>query len=102
MSFWSDPRGVRVAAATTPWRTVHGEGCCLFCVLSGNTAVLGVRPWAVRLCQMNGYLSSYATLGLLLVLGAFVFVAAFTANKLLSPATPASPPGKRDSYECGL
>jgi NADH-quinone oxidoreductase subunit A len=51
---------------------------------------------------MNGYLSSYATLGLLLVLGAFVFVAAFTANKLLSPATPASPPGKRDSYECGL
>ena len=51
---------------------------------------------------MNGYLSSYATLGLLLVLGAFVFVAAFTANKLLSPGTPASPPGKRDSYECGL
>ncbi len=51
---------------------------------------------------MNGYLSSYATLGLLLVLGALVFVAAFTANRLLSPAAPANPPGKRVSYECGL
>lgn len=51
---------------------------------------------------MNGYLSSYATLGLLLVLGAGVFVAAFTANRLLSPAEPDNPPGKRDSYECGL
>ncbi|HWB36400.1 MAG TPA: NADH-quinone oxidoreductase subunit A [Rugosimonospora sp.] len=51
---------------------------------------------------MNGYLSSYATLGLLLVLGAGVFVAAFTANRLLSPADPDNPPGKRDSYECGL
>ena len=51
---------------------------------------------------MNGYLSSYATLGLLLALGAFVFVAAFTANRLLSPAAPAMPAGKRASYECGL
>jgi NADH-quinone oxidoreductase subunit A len=51
---------------------------------------------------MNGYLSSYATLGLLLVLGALVFVAAFGANRLLSPAMAASPPGKRVGYECGL
>jgi len=35
-------------------------------------------------------------------LGAFVFVAAFTANRLLSPAAPAMPAGKRASYECGL
>ncbi len=54
------------------------------------------------LSAVNGYLSSYATLGLLLVLGAGVFVAAFTANRLLSPADPDNPPGKRDSYECGL
>lgn len=54
------------------------------------------------LSAVNGYLSSYATLGLLLVLGAGVFVAAFTANRLLSPAEPDNPPGKRDSYECGL
>jgi NADH-quinone oxidoreductase subunit A len=51
---------------------------------------------------MNGYLSSYATLGLLLALGALVFVAAFSANRLLSPAEPANPVGKRASYECGL
>jgi NADH-quinone oxidoreductase subunit A len=51
---------------------------------------------------MNGYLSSYATLGLLLVLGALVFVAAFTGNRLLRPSDPARSPGKRASYECGL
>jgi NADH-quinone oxidoreductase subunit A len=51
---------------------------------------------------MNGYLSSYATLGLLLVLGALVFVAAFAGNRLLSPAEPATTFGKRANYECGL
>jgi NADH-quinone oxidoreductase subunit A len=54
------------------------------------------------MCQMNGYLSSYATLGLLLVLGAGVFVAAFTGNRLLRPARPVASAGKRTSYECGL
>ena len=51
---------------------------------------------------MSGYLGSYATLGLLLLAGALVFVGAFSANRLLRPARPAEPPGKRESYECGL
>lgn len=51
---------------------------------------------------MNGYLGSYATLGLILLAGALFFVAAFTANRLLSPRSPAEPAGKRASYECGL
>ncbi len=51
---------------------------------------------------MTGYLGSYATLGLLLVAGALVFVGAFGANRLLRPARPAEPAGKRLAYECGL
>jgi NADH-quinone oxidoreductase subunit A len=52
---------------------------------------------------MSGsYLGSYATLGILLLAGALVFVGAFAANRLLRPATPANPPGKTESYECGL
>jgi NADH-quinone oxidoreductase subunit A len=51
---------------------------------------------------VEGYLGSYATLGLLLIAGVLFFVVAFTANRLLSPASPAEPPGKRMTYECGL
>ena len=51
---------------------------------------------------MDGYLGSYATLGLVLVVGVLVFVGAFAANKLLRPAHPAEPPGKRISYESGI
>jgi NADH-quinone oxidoreductase subunit A len=51
---------------------------------------------------VTGYLGSYATLGLLLLVGAALFVVAFGANRLLSPAHPAEPPGKRVAYECGL
>lgn len=51
---------------------------------------------------MGSYLQSYATLGLLLVVGAAVFVAAFSANRLLRPARPNNASGKFDSYECGL
>jgi NADH-quinone oxidoreductase subunit A len=51
---------------------------------------------------VQGYLGSYATLGLLLIAGVLIFVGAFSANRLLSPANPADPPGKRASYECGL
>lgn len=51
---------------------------------------------------MTGYLGSYATLGLLLLAGALVFVAAFGANRLLRPSLPADSPGKFDTYECGL
>jgi NADH-quinone oxidoreductase subunit A len=51
---------------------------------------------------VGGYLGSYATLGLLLVVGVVFFVVAFGANRLLRPARPASPPGKLETYECGL
>jgi NADH-quinone oxidoreductase subunit A len=51
---------------------------------------------------MSGYLGSYVTLGLLLLASVAIFVGAFTANRLLSPARPAEPAGKRESYECGL
>jgi len=51
---------------------------------------------------MTGYLGSYATLGLLLVASVLIFVGAFTANRLLSPANPAEPAGKRATYESGV
>jgi NADH-quinone oxidoreductase subunit A len=51
---------------------------------------------------MGGYLGSYATLGVLLVVGALAFVAAFSTNRLLRPATPNPTPAKRLNYECGL
>ncbi|SNY05429.1 NADH-quinone oxidoreductase subunit A [Paractinoplanes atraurantiacus] len=51
---------------------------------------------------MDGYLGSYATLGLVAAVGVLVFVGAFTANKLLRPADPAQPPGKYVSYESGI
>jgi NADH-quinone oxidoreductase subunit A len=51
---------------------------------------------------VDGYLGSYATLGLVFVVGVLVFVGAFAANKLLRPAHPAEPPGKRISYESGI
>ncbi|MDT5030163.1 MAG: NADH-quinone oxidoreductase subunit [Actinoplanes sp.] len=51
---------------------------------------------------MQGYLGSYAVLGLILVVGVLIFVAAFGANKLLRPARPAEPAGKRISYESGI
>lgn len=55
-----------------------------------------------RLRRVDGYLGSYATLGLLIAAGALVFVGAFAANRLLRPANPAEPPGKRISYESGV
>jgi NADH-quinone oxidoreductase subunit A len=51
---------------------------------------------------MNSYLGSYATLGLLLLVGVLFFAVAFGANKLLRPRLPADSPGKFDTYECGL
>jgi NADH-quinone oxidoreductase subunit A len=51
---------------------------------------------------VGGYLGSYATLGLLLLAGLLFFVAAFSANRALRPARPANPPGKLQTYECGL
>ncbi|MFI7541241.1 NADH-quinone oxidoreductase subunit A [Actinoplanes sp. NPDC049599] len=51
---------------------------------------------------MQGYLGSYATLGLVIAAGVLVFVGAFGANKLLRPASPAEPAGKRLTYESGV
>ncbi|GIJ30826.1 hypothetical protein Vqi01_59880 [Micromonospora qiuiae] len=51
---------------------------------------------------MTGYLGSYATLGLLLLAGVLFLAVAFSANRVLRPARPADPPGKRASYECGI
>jgi len=51
---------------------------------------------------VEGYLGSYATLGLLLAAGVLVFVGAFSANRLLRPAAPAEPTGKRIAYESGM
>jgi NADH-quinone oxidoreductase subunit A len=51
---------------------------------------------------VHGYLGSYATLGLVLAAGVLVFVGAFGANRLLRPASPAEPVGKRISYESGI
>jgi len=51
---------------------------------------------------VSGYLGSYATLGLLLLVGTGFFVVAFVANRLLRPGHPADTPGKWETYECGL
>jgi NADH-quinone oxidoreductase subunit A len=51
---------------------------------------------------VDGYLGSYATLGLLLAAGVLFLAAAFGANRLLRPARPANPAGKTEAYECGL
>src|SRR5205809_6467033 len=51
---------------------------------------------------MGGYLGSYTTLGLLLLVGMAFFVVSFGANRLLRPSRPADAPGKFETYECGL
>jgi NADH-quinone oxidoreductase subunit A len=49
---------------------------------------------------VSGYLGSYATLGILLVVAAVLFGAAFGANRLLRPHRP--DPGKLSTYESGV
>lgn len=51
---------------------------------------------------MRGYLGSYATLGLLLVVAAVFFVVAFSANRLLRPRRSVESAAKYQTYECGL
>ena len=51
---------------------------------------------------MDGYLGTYATLGLVFAAGVLLFVAAFGTNRLLRPAHPAEPEGKRVAYESGI
>ena len=49
---------------------------------------------------MDGYLGSYATLGVLLVVAGAFFVVAYTANRILRTSAPSA--AKSTSYECGL
>jgi NADH-quinone oxidoreductase subunit A len=49
-----------------------------------------------------GYLGSYATLGLLLIVAAGVFALAFLVNRLLRPNRPSEVASKYTTYECGL
>jgi len=51
---------------------------------------------------VDGYLGSYATLGLVIGAGVLVFVGAFSANRLLRPGSPAEPAGKFIAYESGI
>lgn len=49
---------------------------------------------------MDGYLGSYATLGLLLGVGVLVFVLAMTANRLVRTDRPSA--AKASTYESGV
>ena len=49
---------------------------------------------------MDGYLGSYASLGLLLLVGVGFVSVAMTANRLLRPHRPS--PSKQSTYECGV
>ena len=49
---------------------------------------------------MSGYLGSYLTLGIVLLLAAVLFGAAFVLNRTLRPHRPG--PGKLSTYESGV
>ncbi|WP_285666030.1 NADH-quinone oxidoreductase subunit A [Actinorhabdospora filicis] len=49
---------------------------------------------------MDGYLGSYATLGILLLVAGAFFAVAYTANRLLRTNAPSA--AKSTTYECGL
>jgi NADH-quinone oxidoreductase subunit A len=51
---------------------------------------------------MDGYLNSYAPVGLLVLVGLLIVGGGLFANRLLRPRRPNVGAGKRDSYECGL
>lgn len=51
---------------------------------------------------MDAYLSSYATIGSLALVGVLIVGGAFMANRMLRPRRPNAAAGKRDTYECGL
>ena len=48
-----------------------------------------MTSWGVAVAI--GYLGTYATLGVLFIAAAVVFVGAFGANRLLRPSSPAEP-----------
>jgi NADH-quinone oxidoreductase subunit A len=49
---------------------------------------------------VGGYFGAYATVGLVLLIGVAFVTVAFTANRLLRPASPT--PEKLLTYECGV
>jgi NADH-quinone oxidoreductase subunit A len=49
---------------------------------------------------VEGYLGSYASLGLLLLVGVAFVGVAMTANRVLRPHRPS--PAKQSTYECGV
>jgi NADH-quinone oxidoreductase subunit A len=49
---------------------------------------------------VDGYLGSYASLGLLLLAGIGFVGVAMTANRVLRPSLPS--PAKQSTYECGV
>jgi NADH-quinone oxidoreductase subunit A len=57
-------------------------------------------PQSGTLLTVGGYLGSYATLGILLLVGLAIFVGAMTANRLLRTTRPSRE--KASTYECGL
>lgn len=65
---------------------------------AGLSVSTGTVGWAL----MSGYLGSYGTLGLLLLVSVAFFAVAFGANRALRPWRPAEPAGKYETYECGL
>lgn len=54
--------------------------------------------WAI----VDGYLDSYAPVGLLVLVGVLIVGGGLFANRLLRPSRPNAGLGKRDTYECGL
>jgi NADH-quinone oxidoreductase subunit A len=51
---------------------------------------------------VDGYLDSYVSLALLVLVGVLIIGGAFTANRMLRPSRPIVGPGKYETYECGL
>jgi NADH-quinone oxidoreductase subunit A len=51
---------------------------------------------------VDGYLGSYASVALLLLVGVLIVGGAFSANRLLRPSRPIVGPGKYETYECGI
>ena len=68
-------------------------------VASGSETLL-VHSGTLR--HMGGYLGSYTTLLVLLVVAVMVLGGAFAANAVLGPSRAAKPASKFTTYECGL
>jgi NADH-quinone oxidoreductase subunit A len=78
------------AGSTNPW---------CHCLPSGSDRG-GGSAGSRTVCGVTGYLGSYASLGILLIVGVVLFGGAFAANRVLSPRAP--DPGKLTTYESGV